>query len=351
MSNKNNRQVPLNIVQWATGNIGLRSLAAVIDHPHLNLVGVHVYSAAKVGKDAGELCGREPIGVAATNTVEDILALRPDCVLYMPQWTNVDELTTLLAAGINVVTTHVDFHNPRLLDDETRERIERACSLGASSLYSTGSSPGFITEVIPLSLLSIQRRLDALVIDEFADLTTRDSPELLFDIMGFGQPPIEFDEARLAHVKQGFALSLSQITDAIGMPLDDISVVGEVGVVSNDVTIAAGILKAGTVGAQRITVTGMYAGRALVQMRLNWYCTTQTDKDWDFRGNGWRVQVFGDTPIDVNLAFSIPADIVAQTTPGYTAHRAVNAISVVCDAEPGIRMTTELPQVIAYLGK
>jgi 2,4-diaminopentanoate dehydrogenase len=41
-----------------------------------------------------------------------------------------------------------------------------------------------------------------------------------------------------------------------------------------------------------------------------------------------------------------------QTTgvPVTTANRAVNAILVVCAAPPGIRTTTDLPQVIAILG-
>ncbi len=41
------------VVQWATGNIGTRSLRAVIEHPDLDLVGVYVYSDEKVGRDAG----------------------------------------------------------------------------------------------------------------------------------------------------------------------------------------------------------------------------------------------------------------------------------------------------------
>ena len=54
---------PLRVVQWATGNIGSRSLRAVIEHPALELVGVHVHSADKVGMDAGELCGTAPTGI------------------------------------------------------------------------------------------------------------------------------------------------------------------------------------------------------------------------------------------------------------------------------------------------
>jgi len=96
---------PLRVVQWATGNIGTRSLRAVIEHPRLHLAGVHVHGAAKEGRDAGELCGLGPVGVTATRDVEQVVDLAPDCVLYMPQGCDLDEVCLLLDAGINVVTT------------------------------------------------------------------------------------------------------------------------------------------------------------------------------------------------------------------------------------------------------
>ena len=39
----------LRVVQWATGNIGSRSLRHIIQHPELTLAGVYVTSAAKAG--------------------------------------------------------------------------------------------------------------------------------------------------------------------------------------------------------------------------------------------------------------------------------------------------------------
>ena len=39
------------VVQWATGNIGTRSLRAVIEHPRQTLVGLHVHSPDKAGRD------------------------------------------------------------------------------------------------------------------------------------------------------------------------------------------------------------------------------------------------------------------------------------------------------------
>ena len=44
----------LRVVQWSTGNVGRNAIAGIDARPDLELVGVWVSSADKVGKDAGE---------------------------------------------------------------------------------------------------------------------------------------------------------------------------------------------------------------------------------------------------------------------------------------------------------
>src|SRR5579864_5463396 len=94
---------PLRVVQWATGTVGASAMRAVINHPDLQLVGVRVYSEAKAGKDAGDLCGLPATGVIATRGLDDILALKADCVLYMPESTDAQEVCRLLESGANMV--------------------------------------------------------------------------------------------------------------------------------------------------------------------------------------------------------------------------------------------------------
>jgi len=338
------------VVQWATGNIGTRALRSVIEHPTLDLAGVWAHAPDKAGRDAGELCGLDATGVTATNDIEDVVALGADCVLYMPRALDADEVCRLLASGANVVTTRGEFHHPASMDPALRQRVEDACAAGGTSIHSTGSSPGFISEAVPLVLTSIQRRLDQLTIDEFADLSRRPSPDLLFNIMGFGRAPAAFDEGRLSHGRTSFGPSLRLVADTLGLPLDDIEASGEVALAARTVEIAAGTLEAGTVAAQRLTVAGMRDGRPLLRFRAHWYCTTELDPAWDLAATGWRVTVDGDAPLDVDLRFSVPIERMGDVSPGYTAHRAVNAVPVVCAAAPGIRTTVDLPQVVATLG-
>lgn len=336
----------LRVVQWATGNIGTKSLRGVIEHPDLELVGVWVHGSDKVGRDAGDLAGiGTGTGVAATSDVDTLLDLDADCVLYMPRALDADEVCRILAAGTNVVTTRGELHRPASMDAGLRDRIEAACREGGTSIHSTGSSPGFISEAMPLVLTSLQRRLDGLTIDEFADLSSRNSPDLLFNIMGFGRPPTAFDEGRLAHGRTSFGPSLELVADALGLTVDGLEASGDFALAAHDVEIAAGTIPAGTVAAQRLTVAALTAGEPRLRFRATWYCSADLDTDWDLLRTGWKVKVEGDAPMDIDIVLPGPLDDMA----GYTANRAVNAVPVVCAAAPGIRTTLDLPQVVAHL--
>jgi 4-hydroxy-tetrahydrodipicolinate reductase len=236
------------------------------------------------------------------------------------------------------------------MDPGVRKQVEEACERGGTSIHSTGSSPGFITEAVPLVLTSLTRRLDLLTIDEYADLSRRPSPELLFGVMGFGSAPTAFDERRLAHARTSFGPSLRLVADALRLPLDSLEPTGELATARGHVRIAAGELAAGTVAAQRLTVTGLRAGRPLLRFRATWYCTRDLDAAWDLHDTGWHLTVEGDTPLDVGVRLPVPLDRMAEVSPSYTAHRAVNAVPFVCAAAPGIRTTLDLPQVTAALG-
>jgi hypothetical protein len=334
------------VVQWATGNIGSRALREVIRHPGLELVGVLVYDAAKDGVDAGNLCGEAPVGVAATTDPAAIRALGADCVLYMARTLDVGDVVALLEAGTNIVTTRGElFAGGQRLGDEDRARIVDACARGNSSVYATGSSPGFITDALPFALLSLQRRVESVQIEEFANLSRRDSPHMLFEQMKFGQPIAAFDPRRSSFLLGEFAPALGMIADAAARPVDDWTCRGEVAAARHTTTLLAGELAAGSIAAQRTIISGTSQGEEVVRFTANWYCTTDLEPEWDLRPTGWRVKVRGDAPLDVDLPFPIPIDDLASFTPAYTANRPVNAIPYVCAARPGILSTADLPPI------
>jgi 2,4-diaminopentanoate dehydrogenase len=130
--------VTYRIVQWTTGNVGKRSVQAVVKNPELDLVGCYAWSKDKVGQDVGVLCGIEPLGISATDDVDSLLALAPDCVVYNPMWPDVDELVRILSCGINVVSTAAFITGHYL--GEGRARIITACEQGGSTISVAAST-------------------------------------------------------------------------------------------------------------------------------------------------------------------------------------------------------------------
>ncbi|HET9875714.1 MAG TPA: dihydrodipicolinate reductase, partial [Mycobacterium sp.] len=75
----------IRVVQWTTGHVARHAVRAVVERPDLDLVGAYAFSEDKVGKDVGDLAGvGHAIGVAATDDIDSLIGLRPDCVIYMP---------------------------------------------------------------------------------------------------------------------------------------------------------------------------------------------------------------------------------------------------------------------------
>jgi len=264
----------------------------------------------------------------------------------MPRALELDEVVALLEAGTNVVTTRGElFAGGVRLTDEDRFRVLDACARGNASIYATGSSPGFITDALPLALLSMQRRVESVEIEEFANLSRRDSPHLLFELMGFGRPVESFDARRSSFLLGEFGPPLGVLAEAAGRPVDGWTATGEVAAAREATTLVAGELAAGSIAAQRTTIVGRSEGDDVIRFSVNWYCTTDVEPAWDLRPTGWRVRVRGDAPFDVELPFPIPVDDLGAHTPAYTANRPVNAVPYVCDARPGILTTADLPPI------
>jgi len=349
------------VIQWATGNTGQRALREVIRDPALELVGVRVYGDAKSGVDAGLLCGEAPTGVIATTDREAVLELDADCCIYMPRATGrgqtragltedelVADVATLLAAGTNVVTTCSDlFARGVRLGDANRARIQDACRRGGASVWASGSDPGFLTETLPLAFLSVQRRVDLIELEEFGDLSRRPSAHMVLEQMRFGRPIADFDpDRRKNHLFYEYQPPLSVLADVAGFAIDEWTAEGGVAAAREDLTIAAGEIRAGTAAAQRVVITGRSAGVDRVRFTQYGFVARDVDPDWGLEPTGWRIRVHGDAPIDMRAPFPVPLDDLGSYVPAFNANGPVNAIPYVCAAPAGFLTTEDLPHIL-----
>jgi 4-hydroxy-tetrahydrodipicolinate reductase len=269
----------------------------------------------------------------------------------MPRIVDVDDVVALAEAGTNIVTTCVELlDDGRMLAPDDRVRIADACTRGGASIYATGSSPGFISDVLPYALLVLARRVDSFFIEEYANMSRRDSPHMIFEQIGFGKPMPAVEEVAGTGPRERrieIVPHLAAVADAARLTVDEWVSVNEVAAARADTSVLAGEIEAGTVGAVRRVVAGRRDGSDVVRITYCWYLTPELDPAWDVGPTGWRVRVRGDAPLDVDLPFPIPLDDLADFTPAYTANPAVNAVPFVCAARPGFLSTHDLPPITA----
>ena len=94
----------IRLAQLYTGGVGSEIIRRLEGHPQLELVAVLVYSDAKAGRDSGALVGAKANGVMTTQSVDEVIATRPDAAIYSGMLWDVPLITKLLREGINVYT-------------------------------------------------------------------------------------------------------------------------------------------------------------------------------------------------------------------------------------------------------
>jgi 4-hydroxy-tetrahydrodipicolinate reductase len=346
------------VVQWNTGNVGKSSLKSIVTNPTLELVGCYAWSPEKAGRDAGELVGIPPLGIAATNDIDELLALKPDCVVYNPMWINVDELVRILSAGVNVVTT-ASFITGHNLGDG-RDRILEACEKGGSTIFGSGVSPGF-AELLAIVSAMVCNRIDKVTVNEAADTTFYDSPETEKPV-GFGQPIDHPDlPAMAAKGTAIFGEAVRLVGDALGVELDEVKCVAEFAQTTEDLVMASWTIPAGHVAGTYISWQGMVNGKTLIDLNVRWKKGQTLQPDWKIEQDGWVIQVDGQPTVTTKVGFLPPPYFEATTLEEFmdlghimTAVPAINGIAAVVAAAPGIATYADLPLTLprgnAYVG-
>jgi hypothetical protein len=345
---------PLRVIQWGTGNVGIEALRGIVESPRLDLAGLRVYSSDKVGRDAGELLERAPIGVVATDSEAEILALDADCVCYTPLMYDLDLLVELLRLGKNVVTT-AGLVYPQALGAGVFDRLNEACLAGGTSLHGTGLNPGWIAEVLPLISTGMCRSIRRIHSLEVCDVSDYGSKEMFLGFMKYGQPPEAFENDRRTVERLGdvFKESIALIAAAMDLDVTDIRHEREFVLAERDTDSAVGIIAKGTIAGQKHRFSGWVDDKPVIEVETRWKVVREDLGDGmpDDGECTWTITVEGDPSIRnvVSLAETFqpgsPDRELYSSQRGMVsiAMHALNAIPAVCAAEPGVRTFLDLP--------
>jgi 2,4-diaminopentanoate dehydrogenase len=341
----------LKVIQWATGTVGRHAMKAVHDTPGLELVGALAYDPAKAGRDAGEHCGAPASGIAITTEREAILAMPADCVLYMAQGEGkreqvLGDVCALLASGKNVVSTALtELIYPKACGEDVAARLEAACQTGGVSFHATGIEPGWASEVLPLAMSGLLRRIDHLLVQELMDYSTYPSADMIA-AMGFGAPPEPVPPTAIPVTMAGaFGAPLLMVADALGATIEHVIYECEVATAPSARQAGGIAIAAGTTAGKRYRFSAVIDGRKVMTVEHVTRMGADIAPDWP-QGRGWHVMVEGTPSLSLKCEIAVHGEDANDQACLATAMHAVHAITPVCAAAPGIRTFLDLPQIV-----
>jgi hypothetical protein len=341
----------IRVIQWATGSVGKILLQEIIQNPDYELVGVLVYGADKVGKDAADLVGlKRPTGVIATNDKAKILALQADLVLHASSKaysfeTNTDDLVALLESGKNVITT-TSYVHLGILDPAVEQRIQQACRIHHVRFHGTGEHPGWLVERLAATMTAVCQRVDQIIMRQYVDCFRVPERRMLVDLMGMGKQPEEISDQSPAFraVSTQSEQAMAATADVLGLKFDEIRHSIKTGTLDRDLPVLCTTLAAGTVVGQVLIWTAYKANAPVLTCEEYWTCTDDIP-GWNLalKGHTVDLEVLGVPNMSINLKIDVHG--VAEFGGASGGHvavamAAVRAVDEVLKAPPGVVVPT-----------
>lgn len=336
---------PYRVVQWATGAMGKSCLRAVIDRPDMDLVGLYVYGADKVGKDAGDIARRAKTGVSATNNIDEILALEADVVIHAARLgadhtAHDADIERLLASGKNVVSINGNTF-PAHWSQQRRDRLASACLAGGSSFQGAGLNPGFAAEKLLSTATGVCISVDSVSLDEIVLTDQIASPDYAFKLLGFGGKPdndfVKSDDCAPAMTLNGmFEDVVAATAFSLGWTLDGIRREHRMLPSSTELHVRAGTIPEG--GACHIDWRwrGVVDGQDKVFLSIAW---AMSDEHLSRAQKPlWMLRIKGTPDVEIGFDVTRPADLPGKTSAEQlaVAGSVMNAIPALVRAPAGL---------------
>ncbi len=345
------------VVVWSTGGVGSAAIDGIRHRPDLELVGVWVHSPDKVGKDAGELAGGDPMGLAATNNADALIGLQPDCVVYAASGPQRDagavpDYLRFLAAGINVVSTSTTslIYPPSYFATEWRDQLAAAAHAGGASFYASGIFPGFASDQLALLISTQSKKIRTLTVSEIALNDHYPVADVMINGMGFARP-LDFEPMLRTpgFIEIAWKAPIHLIAAGLGVEVEEIRGTLDRALTDRDIEVAFGTIPAGTCGAVRTRAAGVIGGREAIVVEHIIRMARDVAPQWpnSDADASYCVDIEGEPDIHCAMTTGVARGHGAgHAAMAATAMRVVNAIPFVVAARPGLLSSLDVPMTL-----
>ena len=338
----------VDIIQYGFGSQGRWATELILEKKNLNLVGVIDIDEEILGKDVGFILDNDEIGIRVSQAEDVIEEVEADIVTHCTV-TSVEsfynQVRPCIEQGMHVITTSEKMSYPWHTHAELSERIHTLAKKHGVSIIGTGVNPGFVPDLLPLTLTGACKTVESIEISRVVDFSEYSMFQPPY--MGFGMDPEKFREGVKGGIwtfgrspLPGRKANIHLLADAMGWEIEEVEIEYDALISKSeretpfDFTIlpgqVAGVMQIGT-GFENQTK------RIIIKSYAVW--DPRPEEDGVTPGN----------TIVVNGEPSHRMTLTGGTVDrgGYvSALRQVNMIPQVVEAEPGLLKVQDLPVVL-----
>ena len=327
----------IRVALFGLGPIGIAVGKLALSRPNLELVGAVDIAPSLAGRDLGSCleAGRD-LGVVVTSDAEAMLTnAHPEVVLHCTQ-SSVEQvaaqLRTIVSHGAAVVSTCEQLSFPWHGERPVVKELDQLAREQGVAVLGTGVNPGYAMDTVPLMLSAAAQRVEHVSVWRVQDAGRRRLP--LMRKVGVGITAEEFESRRATIGHVGLPESLYLVADGLGWTLDDIKRTLEPVIADAPATFGEIAVEPGCVLGVHENIRGFVAGSERIVLDLRMYAGAPDPHD--------AAEIKGVPDLRLRID-GLHGDIC-------TAAVAVNCVSAVLRAKPGLLTMRDVPLVSAFTG-
>jgi hypothetical protein len=332
---------PIRVVHFGLGPIGAGVVKQVAERKGFKIAGAIDIDPLKVGRDLGEVAGvGRPLRVqVSADAKKTIKSARPDVVVLCTSSSMksvLPQIETILKLKVPIVSTTEELSYPTKGNLRYARVVHQLAKKSKVAVLGTGVNPGFVMDVLPITLTGVCERVEAIRVDRIQDARIRRLP--FQQKIGAGLTREQFqkkvDEGSVRHV--GLAESVTMIADALGWKLDRITDEIQPKIATETVASEFLAVDPGYVCGIVQDGIGYRDGQPVITLHMEAYLGAPESYD--------AVEIAGSPAIRSKVAGGVHGDVA-------TASIVVNSLPKILEAAPGLHTMRDMPIPSFFAGR
>lgn len=324
----------IKIIQVGLGPLGQKITKYILERKGLEIVGAVDPASDKAGRDLGEICSIDKLGIRISKSLKTAMQNSNPDVALLTTVSDMERITTqieeILSHKISIVSTCEELSFPWDTSPELAKRIDKAAKSNRVSVLGTGVNPGFLMDFLPIAMTGACQDVKSVKVSRIQDASFRRIP--FQKKIGAGLTLEEFEEKRkagtLRHV--GLTESMHMIANKMGWKLsktEDIltPVVAEHDIKTDVMKMSEGMAR----GVQQIG-KGYVNGEQLITLEFRAAIEEKNSHD--------TIEIKGTPDITSTINGGVNGDIA-------TCAVTINAIKSILNTTPGLKTMADVPVV------